>query len=225
MRTKKKRQVIKRAAPKEQAVLAVKKKANEDLSHFTIKEAEPGKEEEATNETFNISPQDIESSRSSFFWNTRTGIVWAVSFVLLILVGLIGGFLIFQAGMAKNNNASVAPSSPSVTVSQVSPSPTISEIDYSSYEIRVLNGSGIAGEAARAQGLLQEEKFEVLSVDNADNPGYQNTTIQAKKTVSGQYLEKLKSFLEKSYVLDNTKELADSEESDVVIIIGSLKVE
>lgn len=75
------------------------------------------------------------------------------------------------------------------------------------------------------EGLLEEEKFTVSSIGNGDRLDYQKTIIQAKKTVPKEFLDKLKDFLDKSYVLDNIKELDESEKFDIIVIIGIEKVE
>ncbi|HZJ18584.1 MAG TPA: LytR C-terminal domain-containing protein [Patescibacteria group bacterium] len=95
---------------------------------------------------------------------------------------------------------------------------------YLKYKIEVLNGSGISGEASKVKGLLEEERFTVSSIGNADGLNYQQTVIQAKKTVPKEFLDKLKGFLDKLYVLDDTKELPDTEKFDFVVTIGSKKV-
>lgn len=47
----------------------------------------------------------------------------------------------------------------------------------------------------------------------------------SRKAQSKEFLDKLKSFLEKLYVLDSAKELDESEKTDIIIIVGKNKQE
>jgi len=149
-----------------------------------------------------------------------------ISSILIVLALLTGVFLYLQGIKDEQKPQESVISSPTPQVNtDISPTPAVSEVvDLSMYKIQVLNGSGISGEAARAKQLLEEEKFTVSSIGNADTVNYQKTIIQVKKTVSKEFLDKLKGFIDKSYVLDDTKELDESEKSDVLIIVGSEKV-
>ena len=148
----------------------------------------------------------------------------------------IAGVFMYREGTIKSNvnNKIISSPSPNPTEEpQLSPSassspsaiPAPETIDISKYKIEVLNGSGISGEAAKVNKQLETEKLTVSSIGNADSLSNQKTNIQAKKTVPKEFLEKLKSFLEKEYILDDIKELSDNEKSDVVVIVGNKKVE
>ena len=149
-----------------------------------------------------------------------------ISSILIVLALLTGVFLYLQGIKDEQKPQESVISSPTPQVNtDISPTPAVSEVvDLSMYKIQVLNGSGISGEAARAKQLLEEEKFTVSSIGNADTVNYQKTIIQSKKTVPKEFIDKLKGFIDKSYVLDDTKELDESEKSDVLIIVGSEKV-
>lgn len=104
----------------------------------------------------------------------------------------------------------------------VSPSPTQVAVDVSAYTISVLNGSGKAGEAAKAKTLLVGEDYTVEIVGNASESTYDKTVIKVKKSVPSAFVDALKKSLEPSYVLDPiVAELADTKNTDVEIIIGS----
>lgn len=88
--------------------------------------------------------------------------------------------------------------------------------------IKIENGSGITGEAARLKALLTDEGYTVSSVGNADKNTYLNTKIIVKKNTETAYVTKLKKVLSTKYKLDpETKSTATaSDEADVTIIIG-----
>lgn len=99
--------------------------------------------------------------------------------------------------------------------------PTPKEIDVSTYSIDILNGSGVAGAAAKAKTLLTDKSYNVTSTGNADTSNYAKTIIKVKKSVPSAYTEALKNLLLPTYALDTVATLADTETTDVVIIIGS----
>lgn len=193
----------------------VKKKVvtnEEDMAQFTL----------PSPKDTDFSPVALvpDSSGESIFWHTKGGKIWTAVFGIFIMLAIVGGFLIYREGASKSNQQATIPTPTPIIAQQQSPTPTPVAIDVSKYKIEVLNGSGIEGEAAKVRGLLEEEKFIVSSIGNADAVNYQKTIIQAKKTIPKEFLDKLKGFLDKSYVLDDTKELDKSEKFDVVIIVG-----
>ena len=188
----------------------------EDIAQFTL----PSPQENTSLPSIDLVP---DSSVENTFWHTKSGKIWSAVFGIFIALAIVSGLLIYIEGASKSNQQGIIPTPTPIIAQQQSPTST-PEIDVSKYKIEVLNGSGISGEAARAKQLLEEEKFIVSSIGNADTLNYQKTIIQAKKTVSKEFLDKLKSFLEKLYVLDDVKELDESEKSHVVIIVGSEKV-
>lgn len=129
-----------------------------------------------------------------------------------------------SATPASTTSATLAPTKTQVTptASQASESASV-KVDYSKYEILVLNGSGISGEAAKVKDSLEEKKFVVKDIDNAESSDYEKTIIKAKKAVPKEYLDALKKLLGKTYVLDTEEELRESASADVTIIIGSKK--
>lgn len=111
-----------------------------------------------------------------------------------------------------------------------SPVPTITveptkvvEVNLAEYNIEVLNGSEIAGEASKLKTELITGGFKVVSIGNAEKSDYRDTIISVKKKVSAAFLEKLKDNLKKTYTLapDAKTSLPETSEADVVITIGS----
>lgn len=163
--------------------------------------------------------QNIDEPKKKRLW-----IVIAIITIVLVLAG--GALWYFRENVMKR--ASVKDEIiPTPSILKNTPIPASDsaqlEIDYSKYKINVLNGSGIGGVAGSTRDLLEGEEFVVEDVGNADSSDYENTVIQAKEGVPDEFLDKLKSVLEESYVLDPNEELEDSEDVDIVIIIGSSK--
>lgn len=183
-----------------------------DIAQFTL----PSPEENTSLPLLNSVP---DSSGENIFSHTKSGKIWTSSFGVSIVIALIVGVFIYREGTTIS-----APLPAPIEEPQVSPTPVPVAVNVSKYKIEILNGSGISGEAAKIKGLFEEEKFTVSSIGNADSLNNQQTVIQAKKSVPKEYLDKLKNFLEKEYILDDIKELSDNEESDVVVTVGNKKV-
>lgn len=198
--------------------MAARKIKKKELEHFTL----PSPEETVTP---NI-PSLPEVSKEEGFWQTKRGKTWLFLFVVSILLAIIAGLFIYREGVVKsgvNSQNIPVPSPTSAAKPQIFPTPTQAIIDVSKYEIEILNGSGLNGEAAKVKGQLENEKFTVISIGNALLQ--QKTVIQVKQSVPKEFIAKLKSFLEQTYVLDSIQELDESAKFDAAIIIGSQKAE
>ena len=107
---------------------------------------------------------------------------------------------------------------PSPTVEPPSPTPTV-EVKRDIVKVKVLNGTGVAGQANGMKTLLQEKGYVGVLTGNASKYDYTQTEVQIKKE---------QSFLEAT-ILSDIKDIASSpkiseldstDSSDVVIIIG-----
>lgn len=174
------------------------------------------------------------SSENSLLEETPHGkgklwIILALIFILIALAG--GGLFYFREEVIKKTVKQDEPSlkpSPSirvvvsVTPSEATESASV-KIDFSKYGIKVLNGSGISGEAAKVRDVLEEEKFVVEEIGNAESTDIKETIVKVKKDVSKEFLTKLKEVLKKTHFLGLDETLDESEDEDIVIIIGSQK--
>ena len=114
----------------------------------------------------------------------------------------------------------------SPTTGNILPTQTASEeVKPDKYPIKVLNGSGITGEATNMKEILEAEGFEVSETGNADNFDYTETIVQTKKGVEKSFLEKLKALINKTYMSGEDELVAASESSEVIVIVGSKKAE
>lgn len=141
--------------------------------------------------------------------------------VLTIVILGAGGYFYYKSTKSQSANDSMQPT---VTVSEEpTATPTPEEVNKSEFTIRILNGSGIVGEAGRAKDLLEGGGFTIDSTGNADNYDYADTVIQAGDTVKQAWVDSLKESLGTKYnVKSSTETIADGVEADVVVIIGKL---
>lgn len=148
----------------------------------------------------------------------RKNFMWPILFIFIIALAMLGGVFIYKQGVKTQEEINVVTLTPTPTIA---PKPTNAEVDLSKYEIEILNGSEVMGEAGRQQSNLEAEGFTISTVGNADESNYTETIIQAKKEVDKDFLDKLKSVLEKSFVVGEVEELPQDADSGVIIIIGS----
>jgi len=100
--------------------------------------------------------------------------------------------------------------------------PTPVPVNLKQFTIEVLNGSGITGQAAKAESSLNGDGYSVSSTGNAPNSNFTKTEIAAKKSVSTEYLTKLEAELGKTYVVNTTvTTVSDSNTTDVIVTLGS----
>lgn len=152
--------------------------------------------------------------------------VWIIIAIAIFFVLIGGGLWYFRENVMKK--ASVQDEiTPAPSILKNTPTPASDsaklEVDFSKYKVKILNGSGIRGEAAKVKELLEQEEFLIEEIGNADKLTYEKTIIKAKKEVPRQFLNTLKSVLEETYLIDADEELEDLEDVDVIIIIGSSK--
>ena len=92
-------------------------------------------------------------------------------------------------------------------------------LDRSKLSVEVQNGSGEAGVAGKAAGILKDLGY-LASTGNADNFNYSNVTIQVKSTKS-DYLALLKKDLSASYTIgSSSSDLSATSSADALVIIG-----
>lgn len=89
--------------------------------------------------------------------------------------------------------------------------------------VKILNGSGIKGEAQKLKAALETEGYTISSSGNADNFDYTDTVLQAKASVSASIKEDVKKQLAKLYAVKSGDDLADDAKEDVTVTIGSSK--
>ena len=151
-------------------------------------------------------------------------------FMLISIISFVIG-LLSMAGInmlnQKNQNSHNPQNTTNMSVTKKisptnKPSPTPEPLNLAQYNIKILNGSGITGAAAKLKTSLTDEGFTVATTGNAPDNNYTNTTISAKKDANPKYLERLKTFLSKSYALASNPStpISSNEQADIIITIG-----
>lgn len=173
---------------------------------------------------FSLSPEERRKRRGT----SNAGFFIIVTFLAFLfgLSGIIGFYYISKyqdlniTGFMSNFGAQPTPTLEPTE----EPTPTEAPVDLEAYTIKVLNGSGITGEAAKTKTALIDAGFKVGTTGNADNSDYTQTVISVKKSVPEGYVKQLKEQLEKSYSVEPSVEtLSDNPEGiDVVVTIGSM---
>lgn len=157
-----------------------------------------------------------------------------ILYVVIIVASIGGGYMLYAKVLRKEPAKTSETTSPAVSESKTGqsktnptlvPSPTIKPVDLKMYSIKILNGSGIRGEAAKGEQILESNGFKIASIGNATSSDYIKTVIQVKKDVNDGYLAKLKETISKVYILSGVQEIPVDETADVVVIIGSTKAE
>lgn len=148
--------------------------------------------------------------------------LWILAILLILGAGLVW-FLVWKetkpAKVSEISKIEVTPSPAATTTATPE-----AKINLAQFEIRVLNGSGIAGEAGRAKALLEGDGFKVKSTGNASAYDFTTTEVTYSQTVSTAWLAKLKTELAKKYVIKEPV-VGKITGADVEIVVGSSKAE
>ena len=98
----------------------------------------------------------------------------------------------------------------------------VPEADYSKYSVKVLNGSGVTGAAAKVEGLIKELSFKSVQTGNAAISNQKETTVQLKAGIPAAVFEKVGQLLVKYTVVEGDA-LEDSAGVDIQITVGIQK--
>lgn len=118
--------------------------------------------------------------------------------VVLILLLLVGGVFFF----VKSRTASVEPSpsptleAPIITEQTPSPTPTVSK---ESIKIKILNGTGTAGEAALLKDKLSSAGYVNVEAGNASRQDYTDTQVAFDSDVPQSVKDEIVSVLKSTY--------------------------
>lgn len=202
--------------------IIVEEIANEESvnpSEEVKKETEPV-EKKADNQP----KKHMADSKSSINFN----IFWIILPGIMLLGLLMGGIIAYSSGINKlksNEGTKITKATPQPTIiADASPSAApIPKVDLTKYKIKVLNGSGIKGEAGKVKDLLEKAGFTVESTGNTKTYDYTNTVIQTKEAVDKAFIDQLEKDLSKTYKMDKSVILKDTEASSVIVIVGSSK--
>ncbi len=154
---------------------------------------------------------------------SSNSISWKKIFLYTFVAAGIGVIILLAClYIFKNYNVTVEKKAASkeLTLPSTAPTPTTAEVDKEAYSIVVLNGSGIAGEAANVQKLLVDAGFKVGEIGNAESQDFTDTEISATKDVDQEYLDELEKALGNRGDVKVVK-APSTQTDDVVVTVGS----
>ena len=151
--------------------------------------------------------------------------LWLVWVVVAFLAGTaLGGgvgYVVWgngEAKMAVETTVQLVPTGKSAPTSAAA-TPTV-EPKRNEIKIKILNGSGVPGEAGKARDLLLSLGYKNIDTANADRSDYEKTEVSVKASAKS-YGELLKADLESKYSVETgTSDVAESEAHDAIVIIG-----
>lgn len=143
----------------------------------------------------------------------------SITIAIIVIVAAVGiGYFFMTRNKAPSDKAKNQEVFPTSTFEELSP--TVEQtLNKEDIKVKVLNGSGVVGEANRVKLILEDNEFTVSETGNADSYEADETTIAAKAGVSGSALSELKKILEKDYTV-TASSLDAGESVDVVITVG-----
>jgi hypothetical protein len=182
----------------------------------------------AESNTQNVNPLDDFKKKMETELNMpdkpRKNYMWPILFIFIFAIALFAGVFAYRQGVFEGLFAKKEVAvTPTPVPPTATPEPTLAEADLSEYEVQILNGSEVSGEASRQKDSLEAEGFTIASVGNADESNYTDTIIQAKKNVGKAFIAKLKSVLEETFDTIKTKTLDEDSSVPVVVILGIKK--
>jgi len=151
----------------------------------------------------------------------RKNYMWPILLIFIIAIVLLVGIFVYKQGLLKKVTVTITPAAtpaPAVTVE-----PKQAVVDLTKYEIEILNGSEVTGEAAKQKDGLEAAGFTVSSVGNADNSDYTDTIIKAKANVDSAFIAKLKNVLSNTFTVGPVQTLSSDAAVPVQVILGTQK--
>lgn len=153
----------------------------------------------------------------------------ALFLTLLIIAALGGGVYYYRSNVEGNpltqNETSKTEEKVETTPAAQTPTPTIPQVDLSSLKVQILNGSGVAGEAGKAQSYLEKPGFKSFKTGNASSFNFTDTTVALKANTPEEVFTEAQKALSDYYqnVVKADKPLPESSEFDIVVTIGKKK--
>lgn len=144
---------------------------------------------------------------------------WFIIIVTALLLGAgVAGFFYMRSSSSQSTTVTPTPA-PIEQEPMPTEEPTVNKEDL---KVKILNGSGVVGEAGKVQKILEGADFVVDSTANADEYDHKTTDIQVKSTVPSSITNELTELLGNDYTVDSSS-LDDSEDVDIIIIVGTRK--
>ncbi len=190
----------------------------EELEEKVETEKPKEKDKEVLEEIFGNHDKDVMPEISGSSGGTGKSLfVWALIVIgVAILTGL--GLLVAVRGPESVTSMFTSPT-PSPT-STPTPTPTPVALNRADITIEVLNGSGVAGEAAKMREFLEGKGYDVGRAGNADTTDYKETEIHVKSDKK-QYVSLLQDDIAEGYTVGSSAaDLSDGSDYDAQVIVG-----
>lgn len=97
-------------------------------------------------------------------------------------------------------------------------------LDADQLKALVLNGTGIAGQAAKVKNVLEELGLSNIETGNVEGPSVKETTVAFSKNVSEDLQTQIISSLENDFASVSAKNKVASPSTDIVITTGKPKI-
>ncbi len=151
---------------------------------------------------------------------------------ILVLVGILG-YVIYRSASKTEEDTNllteptpyenmIAPNTEPTIEPVASPSSTPAAADKSEIKIQVQNGTGITGEAAFLQTILEGLGYEDIAVGNSAAQDAEDTTVSFTSAVPASIVTEITNKLNATYE-KVTKTSSTSSTYDVVIVTGLKK--
>lgn len=99
------------------------------------------------------------------------------------------------------------------------PESPVEPVDVSTLRVRILNGSGIPGEAGRVKSLLEEHAFTNVEATNAATFDATNSEVKTKASVEQRVVDIIVGLLS-GYTVTTGEKLSDDADVDIEITVG-----
>ena len=148
-------------------------------------------------------------------------VIAAIAVLLLIIAG---GFLLVKSKSTSKEEEAPAPTQ---IIFDENPSPTPSaepesqeKVDKKELKVNILNGTGIAKEAAFLQKILQDMGFEDIDTGNADKDIYEATSVKFSQKIPSSLKKEILDKLGDNYKKVDESDKAASGSYDIEVITG-----
>ncbi|HEX6977617.1 MAG TPA: LytR C-terminal domain-containing protein [Patescibacteria group bacterium] len=144
--------------------------------------------------------------------------------VFVIIIGVIA-FLVFKGSQAGSEEATTEPTDLATPSQTVEPTPTATPASVTKDEIKiqVLNGTGIAGEAAYLVNQLKPLGYTSTTTGNSDTSSATATKVTFATKISSDVVTEITSQLKSIYQSVETDTSSSLTSTDIQIITGLRK--
>ena len=144
-----------------------------------------------------------------------------IAVALLVVAGGAAAFM-FVGGPGKFLGASVeaTPTPNTEEIPAPMPSPEAEDVDLTEFTVRVLNGTGTAGEAGKVKALLEEAGFEDIKTGNAPSEDNTVTTVSTKADVPAGAVKAVENALKGVFTTEAGDALDEDSDYDIVVTTG-----